>query len=109
MYRHIHDNIWRSGIYGGFTFTHSQLKNNLTKLFYFYGERNATTTENANIFALKINNSLIEIQYCIYNSICLLNNFSGWQITFNQNAEIISFDNPNYTAPQNGKLIVLFV
>lgn len=95
-------NVW------GVSFTHSQLKNNLTKLFYFYGERNATT-ENANIFALKINNSLIEIQYCIYNSICLLNNFSGWQITFNQNAEIISFNNPNYTAPQNGKLIVLFV
>ena len=53
-------------MYQGFSFTHSQLKNNLTKLFYFYGERNVMSNDNVNIFALKINNSLIEIQYCIY-------------------------------------------
>lgn len=64
-------------MYQGFSFTHPQLKNNLTKLFYFYGERNVMSREDVNVFALKINNSLIEIQYCIYNSICLLNNFSG--------------------------------
>lgn len=104
----MHDINSRNGLYRGFSFTHSQLKNNLTKLFYFYGKRDATSTDNVSIFALKINNSLIEIQYCSYNSIILQNNFSGWAITFNQDAEIISFNNSIYIAPQNGKLIILF-
>ena len=78
MYRHIiYSDKWGSALYQGFSFTHSQLKNNLTKLFYFYGERDVKSRDDVNVFALKINNSLIEIQYCIYNSICLLNNFSG--------------------------------
>lgn len=96
-------------MYGGFSLTHSQLKNNLTKLFYFYGNRDATSSDNANIFALKINNSLIEIQYSGYYSIILQNNFSDWQITFNQDAGIIFFNNSSYIAPQNGKLIILFL
>ena len=95
-------------MYHGFSFTHSQLKNNLTKLFYFYGERD-TTTDKINIFALKINNSLIEIQYCNYNSIYFQKDFSGWIITFNQDTGIISFSNSSYFAPQSGKLIILFL
>ena len=104
----MHDINSRNGPYIGFSFTHSQLKNNLTKLFYFYGERN-TTTDKINIFALKINNSLIEIQYCNYNSIYFQKDFSGWIITFNQDTGIISFSNSSYFAPQSGKLIILFL
>ena len=88
----MHDINSRNGPYRGFSFTHSQLKNNLTKLFYFYGERDAISTDEVIVFALKINNSLIEIQYCNYNSIHLRNNFSGWAITFNQDTETISFN-----------------
>ena len=99
----------RNGLYRGFSFTHPQLKNNLTKLFYFYGNRDVSSDNNINIFALKTNNSVIEIQYCNYNSIVLQNNFSGWIFTFNQETGIVSFNNSTYIAPQNGKLITLFL
>lgn len=78
MYRHIiYSADFGSAMYQGFSFTHSQLKNNLTKLFYFYGERDAISRDNVNVFALKINNSLIEFQCIMYNSLSLQNNFSG--------------------------------
>lgn len=72
----------RNGLYSGFSLTHSQLKNNLTKLFLFYGSRDATAVDAINIFAIKVNNSIIEVQYSNYNSIVLQTTFSGWLFTF---------------------------